>query len=360
MDAKSNFRNTVLQLAPYNVSGHPAKIKLNQNESPFDIPLKLKKEITEEFFRIGWNRYPSVFASELPRKLSERHNLQPDCFIVANGSNELIYTIATSIVMEGTEVLIPQPTFYLFEKICTILGGRIVKVNARADLSPDEDEILRVASKIGNGLVIIGSPNNPTGKSVTSGFLARLLESTPAIVLLDEAYIEFSEKKSAIDLVTKYENLVVLRTFSKAFSLAGLRIGYLAAHPGTAFEILKVKIPFTVNPLSEFTAVKLLEHSELFAERVDFLKKQKKEMITKLRSLAGVEALDSDSNFFLFSTPLGAREMFDRLLDKNNVLVRDVSSYPMLQKYLRVNAGSSEESAYFNKSVEDTLRNPME
>ncbi len=355
MDVKENFRESVLELAPYAVSGHPAKIKLNQNESPFDIPEGLKKEIVEEFIQKCWNRYPDVFSTALPKSLSELYGVPVDSFIVANGSNELIYTVAISIVKEGTEVLIPQPTFYFFEKISKILGGNVKKVFADQDLNFREKVILETARGMKHGLIIIGSPNNPTGKSVSRELILDLLKSTGAIVLLDEAYIEFSENASAVELVKSYKNLVILRTFSKAFSLAGLRMGYLVAHPETASEILKVKIPFTVNPLSEFTALKLLEHRDLFADRVRFLKEQKAAMTAGLREMKGVKVIDSDANFFLFSTPLPATKLFNELLERQNVLVRDVSSYPMLDRYLRVNAGSKEESDYFVNSVRECI-----
>lgn len=356
MDVRNNFRKTVIDLSAYGVSGHPAKIKLNQNESPFDIPADLKREIIEEFVRINWNRYPQVFSTKLPKRFASLYDLPVDSFIVANGSNELIYTVALSIVQEGTEVLIPQPTFYFFEKIATVLGGRVLKVYARPDLAFDESKILETARSMKSGLVIIGSPNNPTGKSVSPEFIGKLLEATRAIVLIDEAYIEFSPNKSVVELTKTAKNLVVLRTFSKAFSLAGLRVGYLVAHPDTAFQILKVKIPFTVNPLSEFTALKLLEHRSMFTERIDFLINQKKKMTSELRKLQGVGAVDSDTNFFLFSTPVPAKSLFEKLLEKKSVLVRDVTSYPMLDDYLRVNVGTDEESTYFVESIKECIK----
>ncbi len=355
MDARNNFRQSVLDLSPYSVSGHPAKIKLNQNESPFDIPADLKKQIIEEFIKINWNRYPEVFSTVLPKRFAEMYDLPVKSFIVANGSNELIYTVAMSIVKEGTDVLIPQPTFYLFEKVAKILGGNVLKVYADSNLDFDEAGILKAASAMKSGLVIIGSPNNPTGKSVSPEFVSRLLESTPAVVLVDEAYIEFSPHRSLISLTKAQKNLVVLRTFSKAFSLAGLRIGYLVAHPDTTFEILKVKIPFTVNPLSEFTALKLLDHKELFTERIAFLKRQLARMTDDLGKMAGVSVVDSHANFFLFSTPLPAGKVFEELLERRSVLVRDVSSYPLLGNYLRVNVGTEDESASFVKSLRDCI-----
>lgn len=356
MDVRNNFRKTVLDLSPYGVSGHPAKIKLNQNESPFDIPGELKKEIIEEFVRINWNRYPQVFSTELPKRFAAMYNLPVDSFIVANGSNELIYTVALSIVQDGTEVLIPQPTFYFFEKIASVLGGKVLKVFAHPDLTFDESGILGTARSMKSGLVIIGSPNNPTGKSVSPEFIEKLLKTTSAIVLIDEAYIEFSPNKSIIQMTKTAKNLVVLRTFSKAFSLAGLRVGYLVAHPETAFQILKVKIPFTVNPLSEFTALKLLEHMSLFTERIDFLKRQKERITSDLRKLEGVDVVDSDTNFFLFSTPIPAKILFEKLLDRKSVLIRDVTSYPMLGNYLRVNVGTEGESIYFVESVKECIK----
>ncbi len=351
MDIRDNLRKSVVQLSPYAVSGHPAKIKLNQNESPFDIPSDLKKEIIEEFVRINWNRYPEVFSSLLPQKFAKMYDLPAASFIVANGSNELIYTVAMSIVEGGVDVVIPQPTFYFFEKISTILGGNVKKIYADQDLRFDEVKILETARSMKRGLIILGSPNNPTGKSVSKGFIEKLTGSTSAIVLVDEAYIEFSPHQSVIGLTRSVRNLVVLRTFSKAFSLAGLRIGYLIAHPELTKEILKVKIPFTVNPLSEFAAVKLLERREMFQERVATVKNEMAGMMKALRGIEGVKVVDSDANFFLFSSPMPAGKMFEKLLERSSVLVRDVTSYPLLDNYLRVNAGSPDESQYFVESV---------
>jgi histidinol-phosphate aminotransferase len=356
LDAKSNFKNSVLELSPYNVSGHPAKVKLNQNESPYDIPAELKKEIIEEFDRVRWNRYPDVFSVALPRKLSSLYGIPEQSFIIANGSNELIYTVGMSIIEKGTDVLIPQPTFYLFEKVATILDGNIIRIYADADLNFDEERILEKARRMERGLIVISSPNNPTGKSASRDFIMEILRSTRAIVLIDEAYIDFSEQGSTLSLTKTYKNLVVLRTFSKAFSLAGLRIGYLVADPETTFQILKVKIPFTVNPLSEFTALRLLEHQSIFKDRVALLKEQKSQMIKALRNMEGVTVMDSDANFFLFATELPPKRVFEYLLERRSVLVRDVSSYPLLERFLRVNAGSKEESEYFVDSLRKCLK----
>ncbi len=356
VDVKNNFRKTVLDLSAYGVSGHPAKIKLNQNESPLDIPEALKKEIIDEFVRVKWNRYPPVFSTDLPKRFAAMYDLPVDSFIVANGSNELIYTVALSIVREGTQVLIPQPTFYFFEKICTVLGGKVVKAYAHEDLTFDESKIMEQARSMKSGLVIVSSPNNPTGKSVSPEFIGKLLEATRAMVLIDEAYIEFSPNESVIGLTKTAKNLIVLRTFSKAFSLAGLRVGYLVAHPDTASQILKVKIPFSVNPLSEFTALRLLEHRNMFKERVDVLMKQKQKMMSELRTLEGVDVVDSDTNFFLFSSPVPAGKLFEKLLERKSVLVRDVTSYPMLDNYLRVNVGTEDESTYFVESVKECIK----
>ncbi|MGC8595290.1 MAG: histidinol-phosphate transaminase [Candidatus Kryptoniota bacterium] len=356
MDAKLNFRSSILKLSPYAVSGHHANVKLNQNENPFDLPAELKKEIISEFYSVSWNRYPEVFSRKLPEKLSAVHDISPDCIIAANGSNELIYTVGISIIESGVEVLIPQPTFYFFEKTASILNGKIIKVFAKPNLEFDEDAILSEAKKMNRGLVILGSPNNPTGRSLSSDFVRTLLKTTGAIVLLDEAYIEFSPNPSLIKLVNEYKNLIVLRTFSKAFSLAGLRVGYLAAHRDTAFEIMKVKIPFTVNPLSEFTAIKLLDHMELVDERIEFLKEQRDWMIDQLKKINEIVLVPSDANFFLFATSVEPGKMFNDLLERKNVLVRDVSSYPMLERFLRVNAGTKEESEIFVKSVTEILQ----
>ena len=260
-----HIKPSVRALDQYSVKGKklsPELIKLNQNENPLDIPEDLKRELLEEFSRVQWNRYPEVFPTELLEALSVSHNNPVEGIIAANGSNELMYTILMAIVGRGTKVLIPTPTFFLYEKITRVLEGEVLDVSMKADFSFDVEAIISTAKNEKPSLIILNSPNSPTGQSLAVSDVERILDKTDAIVIVDEAYIEFSDKPSVQPLLNKFDKLVVLRTFSKAFSLAGLRVGYLLTQPALCAEILKPKIPFTVNNLSQFVAVKLLQKTD--------------------------------------------------------------------------------------------------
>jgi histidinol-phosphate aminotransferase len=222
------------------------------------------------------------------------------------------------------------------------------------DLSFPTEKIVQVARKEKPALIVLVSPNSPTGQSLPVADVEQILNDTEAIVLVDEAYIEFSEKQSVQVLLAKFDRLIVLRTFSKAFSMAGLRVGYLLAAPSLCVELLKPKIPFTVNAFSAAVAMKLIKRKEIIDERIALIKYQKNDLLKSLRTIVGVESFSSDTNFLIFKTPRPARELFDRLLD-HNVLIRDVSSYPLLARTLRVNAGTEEENRIFLSVLQKTL-----
>jgi histidinol-phosphate aminotransferase len=336
----------VRQLEPYTLKTAAAKVKLNQNENPFDIPHEVKNEILEEFKKKSWNRYPEVLPFALIDLLAEHHHCPADGIIAANGSNELMYTVMMTLVSKGVKVVIPTPTFFLYEKAVRIMGGDVVHVMMKENLEFDIEKILEAIRRENPRLVILVSPNSPTGQSISYEDIENILQVTRGLVLVDEAYIEFSEKKPVIDLLKRAENLILLRTFSKSFSAAGLRIGYLLTTPRLRAEILKPKIPFTVGLLPQIFVEVLFRHLDLVRERIELIKSERNRLNTELQEIAGVRTFPSDSNFVLFQTKKASQEIFDGLL-KHGVLVRDVSSYPMLDRMLRVNAGTREENDAF-------------
>ncbi len=357
MNFRDNIKQSVRALETYAVKGktlQPGLIKLNQNENPFDVPDGIKRELVEEFLKNPWNRYPEVFPGELLQALSSFVRHPVEGIIAGNGSNELMYTILMATVSRGTKVLIPSPSFFLYEKAVKVFDGEVVSVMMKDDLSFAPEEILRSAGIEKPALIVLVSPNSPTGQSLPVGDVEKILAGTSSLVLVDEAYIEFSEKQSVQSLLEKYDRLIILRTFSKAFSMAGLRIGYLLAGPALCAELLKPKIPFTVNAFSASVAKKLMERKEVVDERIAFIKNQKKILFNALRSLNGVEVFSSDTNFLIFRTRQDAGLLFQRLLQRN-VLVRDVSSYPMLERTLRVNVGTEMENKTFLAVLRELL-----
>jgi histidinol-phosphate aminotransferase len=357
MSFQRHIKPSIRQLDAYSVKSKPLSpdlIKLNQNENPFDLPVELKREIAEELLRQPWNRYPDVFPLRLIEALSADQNVPVESIIAANGSNELMYTILMAIVSKGTSVLIPTPTFFLYEKIVAVLEGRVIAVPARPDLTFDVDAIIAAARREQPALIILNSPNSPTGQMLSAVDAERIVDATDAIVVIDEAYIEFADMPSLLPLMQKYDRVVILRTFSKAFSLAGLRIGYLLAQPGLCAELLKPKIPFTVNNISSAAAIMLMQKKELVFERIRYIKRQKQLLYEALSGIEGIKSFSSQTNFLIFQTKKTAAELFDALLAEN-VLVRDVSSYPMLERTLRVNAGTESENQAFLAALKKHL-----
>ena len=357
MNLSHIIKPSVLALETYAVKGkapQPGLIKLNQNENPFDVPEDLKRELIDEFFTLSWNRYPDVFPTVLLKALSKYTNHPEDGIIAGNGSNELMYTILMASVSKGSKVLIPSPSFFLYEKAAKVFDGIVVTVMMNEDLSFATERILQTARDEQPAVIVLVSPNSPTGQSISIGDVERILSQTSALVIVDEAYIEFSEKESAQSLIEKYDRLVILRTFSKAFSMAGLRVGYLLAQPLLCAELLKAKIPFTVNFLSAAVAMKLMERNRIVIERIAFIKSQRDFLLRSLQAINGIEVFPSDTNFLVFRTFHEAKSLFDALLARN-VLVRDVSSYPMLERTLRVNAGTENENKTFLSTLQQCL-----
>ncbi len=349
MSFLQHIKPSVQNLDAYSVKSKPISpglIKLNQNENPFDVPDELKRELAEEFFHQPWNRYPDVFPVQLTDSLSQYLNVPVESIIAANGSNELMYTVLMSIVAKGTKVLIPTPTFFLYEKIVHVLDGELIRVPAKSDLSFDVENIIETAKRERPSLIILNSPNSPTGRMIPANDVERIISGTEAIILVDEAYIEFAGLPSVLPLLETYDRLVILRTFSKAFSLAGLRIGYLIAHPALCSELKKPKIPFTVNNFSSAVAMKLMKKKELISERIQYIKQQKEFLFKELTAISEIKVFPSQTNFLIFKAKKDVQALFDGLLSEN-VLIRDVSSYPMLENTLRVNAGTEAENKAF-------------
>lgn len=353
MNFQKHIKASVREREPYSVIGRPLSadlIKLNQNENPFDVPADVKRELVEEFISQPWNRYPEVFPIHLIKALAEFITIPEEFIVAANGSNELMYTIAMAIISKGTKVLIPTPTFFLYEKIVAVFEGEVVPVPAKNDLSFDVDTIIATARSEKPSLIVLNSPNSPTGQMLTADEVELIITSTDALVLVDEAYIEFANAPSILPLVRKYDRLIVLRTFSKAFSLAGLRIGYLVAQPALCAELLKPKIPFTVNNFSAAVAIKMMKKRDLIVERIQYIKRQKEILYRELCRIPEINVFPSQTNFLIFTVKKNCKMVFEHLLAEN-ILIRDVSSYSGLQNTLRVNAGTEAENKRFLKTL---------
>ena len=354
-DAVRNVVSTIRNERPYVVGGDPdLPVKLNQNESPLDLPADLKEQLLDIFRTIPFNRYPREHPDRLAAALAAEHGVSRESVLVGNGSNELTYLLGLSLLREGTPVVMPRPMFSLYEKVARLYGARLIAVPPKADLGFDGPALCEAIVREQPTLTVITSPNNPTGLALPFEEIEAIVASATGVIVVDEAYVEFNPERPATTLLSRHPNLVVLRTFSKAFGLAGLRVGYLLGDPALLSEFRKARLPFVVDGLAEATALLLLQHRELLDERIEVLRRGREELEVGLRAIETVDVVPSQANFVIFRTALEPAEVMARLAEAG-VLVRDVSGYPELKGYLRVNAGTGNENRAFLAALKGAL-----
>lgn len=339
------IKSRVKAIEPYTLKVHRAKVKINQNESPYDLPNDLKAEIARRAQEKAWSRYPDVTPSGTIAKLAQFTGWAPDGLLVGNGSNEMIQDILTVVVERGRRVLIPQPTFTLYKLLASILGGNIIEVPLDSNLCFDLAETKKGIQKFKPDLLIFCSPNNPTGCVITKNELEEILPSFGGLVIVDEAYHEFSGQ-TVSDLLPRFANLVIIRSFSNAMAMAGLRLGYLMAHPRIVEQVAKAKLPYNVNVFTLTAAEVVLENLPLVRQRVDEITAERERLYQGLADIRGIKPYRSHGNFIIFESDKDPEFVFNELLAQE-ILVRDVSYYPLLSKALRVSVGTPDENNTF-------------
>jgi histidinol-phosphate aminotransferase len=342
-------REEIRRMRAYSLPPRIARDKLDQNESPFDWPDEMKRQVVERLASRSWNRYPDFELVELRRALATRYALEPEELIVGNGSNELLLTALLAFA-PGAEVFAPVPTFPLYEKITTVTGGRFtaVPLDPRTGRLPVREIALRARACRTPAVVIVCSPNNPTGGVLQPGEIEALLD-TGATVLVDRAYGDFVPD----GLPAIHPRLVVLSSFSKSAALAGLRIGWLAAAAGTCAELRKVRLPYSLNAFSSEAALVALANREWQDRVVALVVAERQRVAERLRRIAA-EVFPSSANFICFRLP-NASTVFERLYARG-VLLRDVGSYPHLEGCLRVSIGTPEQNDRFLAALQECTR----
>lgn len=348
-------KDQVRKVPAYTLRTYDAPVKVNQNENPYDFPDDLKEEVFRRFRARRWSRYPDFVPESLRSALAEFAGWTRDGILVGNGSNELLLASLMVLVKDRTPVVLPVPTFTVYGLVSQILGARLVTVPLREDMTYDTGALLAAAEEAGARVLIAGSPNNPTGSVLPPEDLRRILESFPGHVLLDEAYFEFCGG-TGLGLMEEFPRLLIVRTFSKAMGMAGLRVGYLMAHPELAAEISKAKLPYNVNQFSLTAAEVALENLPRFRPAIDSVLRDRELLGAELRNIPGLRVFPTGANFFLFELPVPPRVVFEDLY-RQGVLVRDVSAYPMLSRCLRVSVGTPDENRRFLEALRRSLAN---
>jgi histidinol-phosphate aminotransferase len=354
-DGLALIKPSVRAQAPYTLAAPPARRKLNQNESPFDFPPELKRQVLERVAAQPWQRYPEFAPPELLSLLAQHYGWVAEGVLVGNGSNELIQSTLSVTLDAGDPVVAPSPTFSLYRLLTAVLGGRYLPVPLGDGFVFDVDSLIDAAQRESARVIVLNSPNNPTGSALPEGAVERILSQTEALVVCDEAYQDFGGP-SAIPLLAHSSRLVVLRTFSKALGLAGLRFGLGLAHPAVAREIAKGKLPYNVNLMTLAAARTALDHAPVLAERTREVIETRDRFVARLRDVPGLTVYPTAANFVLLrSRSLPAKELFRRLLDDYGILIRDVSHSAQLSECLRISIGTSEDMDAVIKALEQIL-----
>ncbi len=349
--ANMSVRAAVRRQAPYRFSHHPQRVKLDQNESPVDLPDEVRAAVLERLAVVAFNRYPGVHAVQLEERLAARHGWDPAGVVTANGSNSLVFALAL-IAALGRSLITVKPSFQLYRSQAALVDAELVEVPLGPAFALPVAELSEaVAARA--GLLLLANPAAPTGNRFADDDVHAVLAAGTGQTLsvIDEAYCDFSGADQA-HLVRARSDAVSLRTLSKACGLAGARIGYALTTPELADDLRKALPPFSVSDVQVAIALTLLDHPEVIAANVQQATAERSRLLAEMRAL-GVEAFDSSANFVLFRTADPAT-LHARLLAED-IVVRRQDHLPGAEGCLRVSVGTAAENDAFLAALRAAL-----
>ena len=317
-------------------------VRLNTNESPFAPPAAWYDAFAAELSRVEWHRYPDRAAAALRAGIAHLHQVRPDQVFVANGSNEVLQTLLLTFAGPGRAVATFEPTYQLHGHIARLTGASVLEGERAVDFSLDLAEVRRVLAAGSPVVTFLCSPNNPTGLVESQADVRTVLGLVPGLLVVDEAYGQFADW-SAIGLVDDETPLVVTRTFSKTWSMAGSRLGYLIGPAWLVAELDKVVLPYHLDAAKQIAGRLALTFVDEMEARVQFIVAERERLSAELAAM-DLDVFPSGANFILFRPrSMAGRAVWQRLLDRN-VLIRDCSGWPRLGDCLRVTVGTASEN----------------
>ena len=344
---KTNFdlilRRNIKKLKPYSTEKVDCKVKLDANENPFDFPMELKEIILKDLFKHPFNRYPDPDAFLLKELLAGEIKVAKDRITLGNGSDELIQSLTLAFGSKDSLVFYPSFSMYGIISTACNIKTRVISLDKKFDI--DLDTTLRYIKKNQPSLIFIGYPNNPTGNSFTKDKIISIIKSSSGLVVMDEAYSEFSNK-SFLSLINEYDNLVILRTFSKAYGLAGCRIGYMIASKNVVEQVNKVKLPFNLNSISQRIGIIALKHKKKCNEAIKTILSERTRLLREMQKNSMLYTFPTEANFILFRPKISSETIFKKLLT-NGILIRNVADNRLLKNCLRVTVGKPSENNTF-------------
>lgn len=333
-------------------------VRLNTNESPAPPPAAWFEALGAEVAAIDWNRYPDRAALGLREAIADLHHVTPEQVFAANGSNEVLQTVLLAYAGPGRRVATFEPTYQLHGHIARLTGAEVVEGERRPDFTLDLDEVRRVLDEASPAVTFLCSPNNPTGLVEPEGVVREVLDRVPGLLVVDEAYGQFADW-SAMGLVDDETPLVVSRTFSKTWSMAAARLGYLVGPRWLVADLEKVVLPYHLDAFKQAAGRLAVQFVGEMEARVKLIVEERERLVEALRTL-GVDVVPSGANFVLFrprrsgERAIAGQAVWQGLLDRD-VLVRDCSGWPRLDGCLRVTIGTPDENDTFVRALREVL-----
>ena len=349
------IRPEIRELKAYHVADATGMVKLDAMENPYHLPAELLQQWQQGLATADINRYPDPAASELTQRLAEVMQVpEGQSLVLGNGSDELIQMLAMAIAGEGRSIMSFEPGFVMYNMIARFVGLDYVGIPLAADFSIDMDATRAAIEQHQPALIFIAYPNNPTANLFDAEAVEEIIALAPGLVVVDEAYHPFAQT-SFMPKLAEYDQLLVMRTVSK-MGLAGLRLGLLCGNPELIEEVNKIRLPYNINVLTQYTASFILDNAGFLEGQAEMIRSDRDHMLKQLSLFDELEVYPSQANFILFKLKQGdATDVFNRLRDAG-VLIKNMSpAGGVLSNCLRVTIGTSEENQAFMSALTKAL-----
>ena len=326
-------------------------IKMDANENPFSLQEPLKKRLREEMGKVNLNRYPEAGASGLRDRFARYYGVNKDMIMLGNGSDELIQMLCMTLKGKVNGVLIPTPTFAMYKIIAVNTGNKVLEVRLEENFDLDLEAMLDKIKSTFPSLIFLSCPNSPTGNIFSRDKIEALIKKTPGVVVIDEAYADFSGQ-TLLPLLKKYDNLVFLKTLSK-LGLASMRLGFLISRRDIIAQLDKVRLPYNVNCLSQIAANFFLDNRDEFMRQAAQIVKGREELYLRLKEITGIKPYPSSANFIFFSCAFDADHIYNKLA-ADGIIIKNLNTQ-LTRNCMRVTVGNSEENKAFLKFLKSAV-----
>ncbi len=341
----------VKSLTPYEPISGTYEIRLDANESFLTVPKRIEEEMVVALRTTALNRYPDPNAARLVKGFANYFKVDENCVTAGNGSDEIISVIMNAFLQKGDKILTLEPDFSMYRFYAEIAECQCVKYQKDENLDINIDDVITMANDENVRIVIFSNPCNPTSRIVTKNHVRKLVNNTDALVVLDEAYMDFAEDESLLNEFQNYDNLIILKTCSKALGSAALRLGFAVCNKTLTNVIRAVKSPYNVNSVSQALGEVLFSHPDYIDECIETVVNSRKELYSAICEIKSdkIEKIYETHTNFVFMKVKNAKEIFNKMKE-NSIIIRNMGDY------LRITAGND----YENKKMLEAFKKVLE